>query len=262
MGTHLKNVVVCEFLGRLGNGLFQVGACMHYSKKYGVPWFIQPHYRHKQIYQYFKFPVYKNDPRKLPTYDTATDQGFPFNDIPFHPNGLKLRGFWQSHKYLDTVKDEFIAALNFKKYPDLHDFTSIHIRRTDYVEHADYFGPVSIGYVRQAIERIEEITGKHPEKFLVFSDEINWCKESFAEFFPQDVFVFSEGKNEYEELSKMSSCKNNIIANSSFSYIAAYCNTNPEKIVITPSARDWFGPKSGINTCDLLPTEWNQINWR
>ncbi|MFM8313149.1 MAG: alpha-1,2-fucosyltransferase [Deltaproteobacteria bacterium] len=56
----------------------------------------------------------------------------------------------------------------------------------------------------------------------------------------------------------MSVCKDNIIANSSFSWWGAYFNSNPNKIVTYPSK--WFGPIAGHDTRDLCPPEWNKIN--
>jgi hypothetical protein len=263
----MNKFVTCEFLGRLANNLFQVAVCINYSKKYNVPWLVMPGYHHPKIYKYFNLPKFiqhkhRINPKKIHVYDTATDEGYPFKELPYFDHPVKLRGFWQSYKYLDPVKEEFLKVLNFKKYDDLHDFTSIHIRRTDYVTYSNNFGAVSLEYVQSSIDKIKEILGTRPQKFIVFSDDIPWCRQEFSSFFPNDVFVFSEGKNEYEELSKMSSCKNNIIANSSFSYIAAYANTNPDKIVLSPSAKDWFGPNSKLDTRDLLPPDWNQINWR
>ncbi len=256
------SIVVPEFLGRLANNMFEVAACMNYSQKYDVPWAILPGYHHRQIYQYFRSPLFRGNHKKLKVYDAATDELWKYHELPDYGKEVKLRGFFQSYKYLDPVKDQFLNWLNFKNYQDLHDFTSIHIRRTDYVKYSDSFGAVSLAYVSSGMDKIAEITGSHPEKFIVFSDEINWCKEHFAAAFPDKVFVFSEGKNEYEELSKMASCRNNIIANSTFSYIAAYANKNTDKIVVTPSARDWFGPKSKLDTEYLLPPDWHQINWR
>lgn len=258
----MSNVVTCEFLGRLGNNLFQLAAMIYYSKKHNVPWAIPPHYHHRQIYKYWKFPIYKGNIKKLPVYDVATDEGFPYADIPFYPNGVKLRGFFQSYKYLDPVKKEVLKAWNFKVYPELHDFTSIHIRLGDYVTYSDSFPPVTYIYVQKAIEQIETLTGKKPEKFLVFSDETDVCRRSFAIHFPDLVFIYSEGKNEYEEMSKMASCGNNIIANSSFSYVAAYANPNPDKIVISPSFDEWFGPRAKLDTKDLLPQDWHQVKFR
>lgn len=258
-----EKIVTADLLGRLANNLFIVGACMNYSKQYDVPWAVMPNYHHRQIYKYFKSPVFRGNPKKLVLFDrTQNDEQWGYCDLPDMGKSVKLRGFFQSYRYLDPVKEQFIKWLNFKKYPDLHDFTSIHIRRTDYIKYADHFGPVSLDYVRDAINAVSETRNAKPEKFIVFSDEINWCKEEFAREFPDLTFIFSEGKNEYEELSKMSSCKNNIIANSTFSYIAAYANQNPDKLVITPSKESWFGPKSNLDTKDLLPPDWTQIHFR
>lgn len=255
------NLCVVEMLGRTGNNLLQVAAAIHYSKKHNVPWYIPPHYHHRQIYKYWKFPIYKGNIRKLPVYDTATDEGFPYADIPLYPNGVKLRGFFQSYKYLEPVKEEVLKAWNFKVYPELRNFTSIHIRRGDYVTYSDSFPPVTMDYIEKGIMAIANITREIPQKYLVFSDDIAWCREQFKRFTSLS-FIFSEGKNEYEEMSKMASCGNNIIANSTFSYVAAYANRNPDKIVITPSSEEWFGPRAKLDTKDLLPPEWHQVKFR
>jgi hypothetical protein len=262
-GVCMSNICTTEFLGRVGNNLFQVAACINYSKLHNVPWAIPPHYHHRQIYKYWKFPVYRGNIRKLPVFDRASsDETWGYCDLPFYPNGVKLRGFFQSYKYLDPVKEEVLKAWNFKVHDELKDFVSIHIRLGDYVTHSDYFPPVTKDYVRMAIDSINEKTGIKHEKFLVFSDEPDVVRRSFAINFPELVFLYSEGKNEYEEMSKMASCGHNIIANSSFSYIAAYANRNPDKIVITPDASEWFGVKSKLDTKDLLPPDWTQIKFR
>ena len=54
----------------------------------------------------------------------------------------------------------------------------------------------------------------------------------------------------------MSSCRHAIIANSSFSWWAAWLNTHPEKIIIAP--KHWFKTKD-LDTTTLLPEEWIKI---
>ncbi len=72
------------------------------------------------------------------------------------------------------------------------------------------------------------------KSFAVFSDDIEWCKK-------QAIFAgchFVEGGTEISDLNDMASCAHNIIANSSFSWWAAWLNPNPNKIVVAPAK--WF----------------------
>ena len=55
----------------------------------------------------------------------------------------------------------------------------------------------------------------------------------------------------------MSFCKNNIIANSSFSWWGAYLNMYVDKKVIAPL--NWFGGSSIRSTSDIIPSSWIKI---
>lgn len=257
--------VTCEFLGRLGNNLFEVAAMIGFCKRTGQQWGIPTGYHHRGIYQMFPWlPLYKRNVRSLPVYDTTHPDNFGYKEIPPHPNGVKLRGFFQSYLFFDHAREEVLKAWNFKKYDQYSEHTSVHIRLGDYVQHSDSFPPVTEDYIRKAFEIIK------PAKVLVFSDEINKCREMFNNFEGIE-FEFSPGlkeqpnggRNEYEQLSAMSSCKNNVIANSSFSYCAAYANTNPDKIVVSPHYTEWFGTNAqNLDTSNLLPPTWTQIKFR
>jgi hypothetical protein len=93
------------------------------------------------------------------------------------------------------------------------------------------------------------------KKFYVFSDDIEWCKNFFSDILD---FEFISGNNEIRDLYLMSSCENNIIANSSFSWWGAWLNKNPNKKVIAPSV--WFGPaKKNVITEDLYCKNWIKL---
>jgi hypothetical protein len=56
----------------------------------------------------------------------------------------------------------------------------------------------------------------------------------------------------------MSCSSHNIMANSTFSWWAAYLNPTPDKIVCYPS--EWFGVSNADkSTKDLCPPEWVKI---
>jgi hypothetical protein len=91
---------------------------------------------------------------------------------------------------------------------------------------------------------------------FIFSDDINWCKNNF-DF---DNMVFVEGnydKDSYKDMQLMSLCKNNIIANSSFSWWGAWLNSKEDKIVCAPDR--WY---SDGYSGDIVPNRWNEISTR
>ena len=73
------------------------------------------------------------------------------------------------------------------------------------------------------------------------------------------IIYFCENNNieDYEELLIMSQCKNNIIANSTFSWWCAYINDNPNKIICCPYK--WININFEYN--NLIPYSWNIINY-
>jgi hypothetical protein len=125
-------------------------------------------------------------------------------------------------------------------------YTSLHVRRVDYVQKAGFHPPCSIEYYEKALSMIEG-------NVLVFSDDLDWCKETFL----GDRFTFISGNRDYQDLFLMSMCKNNIIANSTFSWWGAWLNTNLNKKVIAPS--EWFGPHLKESSDDIYPNTWEVI---
>ena len=191
-----------------------------------------------------------------------------FNKIPYIDN-LCLRGYFQSYKYfyhnLEEIRElfampqEILERVN-RKYNNIFNFNdsvSLHVRRGDYVNMSDKYASLGDAYYSEALSEIRDYS-----KVIVFSDDIEWCRK---EFLPshrdRDRFEFIGGELDVVDLYLMSEIKNNIIANSTFSWWGAMLNKNQDKKVIAPW--EWFGPNrvkdNKVETADLIPTGWKRI---
>ncbi|MEN9621731.1 MAG: hypothetical protein RLZZ67_165 [Candidatus Parcubacteria bacterium] len=177
-------------------------------------------------------------------------------------------GNWQSEKYFIEIESELRKELTLKKWSQKgEEFkkdieassdavpVSIHIRRGDIAANPhlkEKHGVLDTNYYKQAVAKIRE-TVPNP-LFYIFSDDTAWVKENLAFISPQHI-ISDNGLTNAEELSLMSLCSHNIIANSTFSWWGAWLNKNQQKIVIAP--KRWFA--SDINSTDLLPEKWLKI---
>ena len=159
--------------------------------------------------------------------------------------------YLQDPKYFEKYALE-IKTLFGQDIGETMDMVSIHVRRAanpsnlsepEYSENPFYVNLMETDYYQKAMSMFSG------EDFLIFSDDIEWCKK-------QDIFKdceFSEGNTE-DDFNFMASCKDNIIANSSFSYWAAYLNKNLNKKVIAPKA--WYTDGGERTKC---PPDWIRI---
>jgi hypothetical protein len=173
---------------------------------------------------------------------------FDINYPASYSDNTNYTGYYQSEKYFKHCKQDLLSVLKFKeqwKIPltlDTSNLVSIHVRRGDYVNNPHY-ELVSMDYINTAKK---QFTGK---KFIVFSDDIQWCKNNNVGDF------YSEGNNRYIDLYQMTLCSGSIIANSTFSWWGAYLT--PKEKVVAPSK--WFGPAynpTKYNPKDIYCKEW------
>lgn len=196
------------------------------------------------------------------------EKEFHFNPSVFTITGdAYLDGYWQSEKYFKGIEKEIREEFNPKdSMSDAAErvldsilstnSVSIHVRRSDYITNKNasaLHGTCSLDYYKNAVSMITEKIS-HPS-FFVFSDDIVWARRNLILDYPT-IFVSNPHIKDYEELVLMSLCKNNIIANSSFSWWGAWLNKNVEKVVIAPT--QWF-KKASYNTKDLTPVSWIKI---
>lgn len=175
--------------------------------------------------------------------------------------------FFQSELYFKNIEDiirkEFTlkdplsptAQIYADQIKQAQDTVSIHIRRGDYVSNSSankHHGTCDINYYERAISKIKESI--ESPTFFIFSDDIEWVKENLK--IENAIYVSNPNLAECEELILMSCCKNNIIANSTFSWWAAWLNPNLNKVVIAP--QKWLNTDISKQP-DIIPSTWIKI---
>ena len=196
--------------------------------------------------------------------------GMNYNAAYLTPeNPSTLIGYFQSWRYLNGIEAEVRHKFNSALWPQKTLITTtefatayteiyrsisigVHVRRQDYVNLQSFHGMPPIDYYLDAVKQIQCQT--LPSKVFVFSDDREWCRQNL----PAEWLVVN-GINKYDDLRLMSACKHTVIANSSFSWWAAFLGDNQTgRIVIAPArwfADDGMQEQSG----DICPERWIRI---
>lgn len=181
-------------------------------------------------------------------------------DYPISLESLKnskwiyLDGYWQRHDYLNTVRDAILSQIQVPKgdYSQAFNSVAVHIRRGDYVSDSktnSLLGVLPQDYYIRAFAELTRILGTKPLP-IIFSDDPNWVRASIN-LDPNQVIV--ERGDTTTDFFKMSHCDHQIIANSTFSWWAAFLNQNSKKHVIAPA--HWFcGRLDGSEF--IIPKDW------
>jgi hypothetical protein len=257
-------MIVSKLQGGLGNQMFQYAIGRHLSSKYNTKFYLDDRFfngsNRKFLLDNFNNTVIDTNINSIQTSHTfnKVEDSFEYKDIekPIDVN-YYLDGYWQSEKYFeessDIIRNDFqpnektLEIINKTPFLDTNTI-SIHIRRTDYVTSNGYHPVQSLDYYKNAIKLIGDY-----DYIFVFSDDIDWCKNNLN----FNNMIFIEGMSEIEDIFIMSMCKNNVIANSSFSWWGAWLNKNKNKKVIAPKL--WFGQNVNINTSDIIPKNWIKL---
>lgn len=160
---------------------------------------------------------------------------------------LYYEGYWQCPLYFDAYRDKILGEFRLRKPLDernklqVEDISkavtvSIHVRRGDYLKHKLYRGLCGEEYYARAVNYVFERYGRDVN-FAIFSNDMPWCVEHILPMLSgcQTTMVdWNHGVDSYKDMYLMSHCMVNVIANSSFSWWAAYLNTHEDKEVIAP----------------------------
>jgi hypothetical protein len=235
--------VYAKQYGRLGNNLFQKAAAIGFAMRHGLQ------YNLSGRTHFDKAPV------------LISEVGHEYNQLEYSPawanRHILLDGYWQSERYFDHFREEVLKAFGYIRSA-LPRVCSVHVRRGDYLKYPDKHPVVTMDYLVQAMEMITQ--QREIESFMVFSDDLTWCIDQFAKL--PYKFDYSTDHSEQEDMQLMSYCGHNIISNSTFSWWGAWLGGYSDKVVISPSKDNWFGPgNKHLDTSDLIPDSWIQIKY-
>lgn len=191
-------------------------------------------------------------------------------DLLESPYKSYYEGYWQTEKYflpiIERIRQEFtlreplgkVAQSIYEKINSDPNAVAIFYRRTDYVGHKT-FDISGQGYEERAMAHMS--TQVPNMRLYVMSDDIDWVKANVT--LPEGSVYVSSSKAQpvieippHEEMKLASTCKHNIIPNSTFAWWGAWLNPNPNKIIIAP--KDWVqGDASEYQ--DITPSGWLRL---
>lgn len=297
-------MIVLRLRGGLGNQLFQYAAGQSLALYHRVPLKLDTYYYSYHPYRTFALDHFHTEYEQADEAEITSFVGKTRLEKLFHkktnyrycrrafgqpyyhfypdfyqlPNDIYLSGYWQSERYFrpyaSVIRKHLVprAAPNEQNARLIDEMrrtqsVSLHVRHGDYTNPSfdDFFATLDVSYYNAAIRRMRQQT--NAPRFFVFSDDIPWCRQTFADL--DATFVaHNQGKDAYWDLWLMAQCRHHIIANSSFSWWGAWLDERPDKRVIAP--RQWFTsnhyrgrspvyPERTYHLQDQLPDEWIRL---
>lgn len=245
-------------IGRLGNQLWQVAATLDRALREQAPAAIPPSWPYRPTLS-LPDEVYAVIPGAI---EMELEPGGPYyQDLAaIRLIAPRLRGYYALSEEATRRLEQRHERLLW--LTDAEHTTAIHVRRTDYLEHADRFPQLGAAYRRRALEQIG------PTRPLIFSDDPDWCEAHLAEIGIDGKAEIVRGAvndrltgppsttDDMLDVALMSRCRAHIIANSSFSWWGAYLSE--QEHVVYPDR--WFGdPNLAATMWNCMPAAWRQI---
>lgn len=181
----------------------------------------------------------------------------------YNEKNTYVDGYWQCARYFDNVKSDLIEMYVPKKISKDVELLSeklrnsnscaIHVRRGDYrVKKRIYSRLQAVGdiYYRNALNAMKDCFCE----YYLFSNGIEDASNLICDVTGNKPNVVNEDRRftTLEEWYLLRSCKNQIIGNSTFSWWAAYLNTNNSKKV--------FAPNRYMGNDNIIPPDWETFD--
>lgn len=272
-------MITCNFMGGLGNNLFQLANLYSIHKNYKIPYFITNSVNRGNIHlfnQSTELEIYKlfdnkfnntnntqkNSVKMYNHFDVSPDNDFKYRPVHISDD-FCYNGYFQSDKYFLNIdiKTEFILnknIINEIKNEYFHLFSkptiALHYRLAGdrvLTNMQFYHKNVSKNFYTKALEIIcNNDISKY--NILLFSDNLSQAQAILDN---TNIIPIDNKNDNIKDFIFMSLCDYNIVGNSTFSWWSAYMNQN-NKLTIVPKT-EWFGQGyKHMNLDDLFPKQW------
>ncbi|MEE9367518.1 MAG: alpha-1,2-fucosyltransferase [Pontiella sp.] len=259
--------VITRLEGGLGNQLFMYAAARRLAYVNGVPLKLETlsgfeaDLRYKRVLMLDHFNIdfseassseayLDSDRRKY--YVRKINRALPFSmrtfieeRKSFDPRILNIRikrpiflqGYWQDERYFEDIADllrsEVVvpslgntspkAGLNWKNV------IGVHFRRVDYGH------LLPIDYYRIAVQQAAAL--KENPTFMAIGDDLDFIRNHASALFPANanIIIPDTPSDQLADFHNLTQCGSLVIANSSFSWWAAWLNNQPDKQIWAPA---------------------------
>ena len=237
-------------LGRFGNQMWTIAGCIGIARANGMDFAFPKWVNHDNalfgankddLSRYFVNPL-----PLLPDGRIWQEYGYfwGYKDVKLNKGDWSINAHLQSPAFFGHCIDAVRHYFKMKDEPDQNDYCAVHVRAGDYVDDLNAYHPIcSNEYYQKAVSLMPSGT-----KYIIFSDDLDFAKKRTG----IDGIYLSE--HYIDDFKLMKRCKHFIIANSSFSAMAALLADHPEKIVVAPER--WFGPHVDISAKDIYHPKW------
>jgi hypothetical protein len=217
----------------------------------------------KHYWEYCRLPVLK---------ENDLDHSFDPR-ILAAPADCVISGYFQTPRYFESMAGELRQEINGLVSRGAHasrvppsascgreveprltqpNSIAVHVRRGDFLQ-IPVFQVCDENYYRQSMDKMRaRIPDAH---FFIFSDDPEWCRATFTD--PDTELINSASTNPLRDLHLMSLASHHIIANSSYSWWAAWLGDKPDQQVIMPER--WYAREIVAPMEEKRLTHWGSL---
>ena len=254
----MKKIAIVDIKGGLGNQLFQTAYALYLKSKnintYCDISFYETNMKFPRNLEFdldkfgLKTVKLKNN-RIFFLMDSFFEESNSFNENEFKFIN-RFVGYYQDFYYLEKSKNQLRQTLDMKSSQNNKDIVAIHVRKGDY---STINQELSNSYYTKALETLK--IKKKNFSLDIFTDDNDFVPDSNIFKNINNIYYPEQHSHAKDDFLKMCDYQYYIIANSSFSALAAYLSEHENKVIIYP--KPWW--RNSKIKLENIPKSWISV---